>query len=68
MSPISTTPTLDVNDGSIALAPLRDHHYKALLEMLGYPELLEDPRFNSMGGRLKHMDQVMVIKTPASTP
>ena len=33
--------------------------------MLGYPELLEDPRFNSMGGRLMHMDQVMeVLKTP----
>ena len=33
--------------------------------MLGYPELLEDPRFNSMGGRLMHMDQVMeVLKNP----
>ncbi len=66
MSPISDYyQTLDVSDGSIALAPLKDHHYKALLEMLGYPELLEDSRFNSMGGRLKHMDQVMeIIKNP----
>jgi crotonobetainyl-CoA:carnitine CoA-transferase CaiB-like acyl-CoA transferase len=66
MSPISDYyQTLDLSDGSIALAPLRDHHYKALLEMLGYPELLEDPRFSSMGGRLKHMDQVMeILKSP----
>ena len=66
MSPISDYyQTLDLSDGSIALAPLRDHHYKALLEMLGYPELLEDPRFSSMGGRLKHMNQVMeILKSP----
>ena len=66
MSPISDYyQTLDLSDGSIALAPLRDHHYKALLEMLGYPELLEDPRFSSMGGRLKHMNQVMeILKRP----
>ena len=53
--------TLDLRDGSIALAPLQDHHWNAILPMLGYPELLEDPRFNSMGGRLMHMDQVMEI-------
>ena len=66
MSPISDYyQTLDLSDGSIALAPLRDHHYKALLEMLGYPELLEDPRFSSVGERLKHMDQVMeILKSP----
>ncbi|MAI68883.1 MAG: CoA transferase [Rhizobiales bacterium TMED143] len=53
--------TLDLRDGSVALAPLHDHHWNALLPMLGYPELLEDPRFNSMGGRLMHMDHVMEI-------
>ena len=62
MSPISDYyQTLDLSDGSIALAPLQDHHCKAILPMLGYPELLEDPRFNSMGGRLMHMDHVMEI-------
>ena len=53
--------TLDLHDGSIAMAPLQDHHWNAILPMLGYPELLEDPRFNSMGGRLMHMDHVMEI-------
>ena len=62
MPPISDYyQTLDLRDGSIALAPLQDHHWNAILPMLGYPELLEDPRFNSMGGRLMHMDHVMEI-------
>ena len=62
MPPISDYyQTLDLRDGSIALAPLQDHHWNAILPMLGYPELLEDPRFNSMGGRLMHMDDVMEI-------
>ena len=57
--------TLDLRDGSIAMAPLQDHHWNAILPMLGYPELLEDPRFNSMGGRLMHMDHVMeILKQP----
>jgi len=56
---------LHLKDGALAIAALQDHHYQALLPMIGYPELLDDPRFNSMGGRLMHIDEVMaVLKVP----
>lgn len=55
---------LRLKDGAISMAPLHDHHWQALLPMLGYPELLEDPDYNNMAGRAKNMTAVMgLIKT-----
>lgn len=50
---------LSLKDGSITMAPLHDHHWQALLPMLGYGELLDDARFNSMAGRAANMDLAM---------
>ncbi|MDA9230384.1 CoA transferase [Alphaproteobacteria bacterium] len=50
---------LSLKDGSITMAPLHDHHWHALLPMLGYAELLDDARFNCMAGRAANMDQAM---------
>ena len=56
---------LHLKDGALAIAALHDHHWQAILPMLGYPELLDDPRFNSMGGRLMHIGEVMdILKVP----
>ncbi len=40
--PVGTMPT---SDGFINVTAMREHHYVALCEVLGRPELIEDPRF-----------------------
>ncbi len=56
---------LKLKDGAITLAPLHDHHWNALLPMLGYPELVDDPTYGTMAGRAANMDQVMgLLKYP----
>ena len=43
------------------LAPLSDEHWKALLPMLGYPELINTPLYASIASRMTNMDQVMTV-------
>ena len=66
MSPMSDYyQTLNLHDGSIALAPLRDPEWKVVLDLVGYPELLDGPIFATMGSRLSNMDKVnQIFKTP----
>ena len=66
MSPMSDYyQTLNLHDGSIALAPLRDPEWKVVLDLIGYPELLDGPIFATMGSRLSNMDKVnQIIKAP----
>ena len=66
MSPVSDYyQTLDLKDGSIAVAALQDKHWKALLPLIGYPELVDNPMFKTMGARLSHMSKVLkVLKSP----
>ena len=66
MSPMSDYyQTLNLHDGSIALAPLRDPEFKVVLDLVGYPELLDGPIFATMGSRLSNMDKVnQILKTP----
>ncbi|MDE0747308.1 MAG: CoA transferase [Porticoccaceae bacterium] len=66
MSPMSDYyQTLNLHDGSIALAPLRDPEWKVVLDLVGYPELLDGPIFATMGSRLSNMDKVnQIIKAP----
>ena len=66
MSPVSDYyQTLDLKDGSIAVAALQDKHWKALLPLIGYPELVDNPIFKTMGARLSNMSEVLkVLKSP----
>ena len=66
MSPVSDYyQTLDLKDGSIAVAALQDKHWKALLPLIGYPELVANPMFKTMGARLSNMSKVLkVLKSP----
>ena len=41
----------------LALLPYWDNHWKTFCELAGRPELVEDPRFSSMGERLKNINE-----------
>ena len=57
--------TINYSDGAVAVAPLRDHHWEALLPMLGYPELLDTAPYNSVPARMTNMKEVtQVLKKP----
>ena len=57
--------TINYKDGGVAVAPLTNDHWKALLPILGYPELLGTPLYASIASRMTNMDQVMkVLRTP----
>ena len=57
--------TINYSDGAVAVAPLRNHHWEALLPMLGYPELLGTPPYNSVPARMTNMREVtQVLKNP----
>lgn len=57
--------TINYKDGGVAVAPLTNDHWKALLPMLGYPELLGTPLYASIASRMTNMDQVTkVLRTP----
>lgn len=44
--------------GWIALGANHQHQVKALLEVLGHPELIDDPRFRDHPARVAHYDEV----------
>lgn len=57
--------TINYSDGGIAVAPLTDSHWEALLPMLGYPELIGTPVYGSVAARMSNMKEVLkVLKSP----
>ena len=57
--------TINYSDGGIAVAPLTDNHWEALLPMLGYPELIGAPIYASVATRMSNMKEVLkVLKSP----
>ena len=57
--------TINYSDGGVAVAPLTDSHWEALLPMVGYPELIGTPLYASIGSRMTNMKQVVeVLKNP----
>ena len=57
--------TINYSDGGIAVAPLTDTHWEALLPMLGYPELIGTPIYASVATRMSNMKEVLkVLKSP----
>ena len=45
-------------DGYVVLNSPGDHHFRAILAVMGRPELADDPRFISRGARVKNMEAV----------
>ena len=57
--------TINYSDGGVAVAPLADSHWEALLPMVGYPELIGTPLYASIGSRMINMKQVVeVLRNP----
>lgn len=57
--------TINYSDGGIAVAPLTDTHWEALLPMLGYPELIGTPIYASVAARMSNMKEALkVLKSP----
>lgn len=48
-------------DGHICVLPSSDKHWKAILEIAGRADLLEDPRFASRTTRLEHREELNAI-------
>jgi len=46
------------DDGYVVLNCPGDHHFRAVLDVMGRSELKDDPRFNSRGTRVAHMLEV----------
>ena len=55
--------TINYSDGGVAVAPLRDSHWEALLPMLGYPELVGTPMYGSIPARMSNMREVTKVIT-----
>lgn len=55
ISPYNVYPT---SDGYVVLNCPGDHHFHAVLEVLGHPELKGDPRFVSRSARVVHFEAV----------
>jgi CoA:oxalate CoA-transferase len=53
MAPYNVYPTAD---GAIAILSVSEAHWLATIDVLGHPEWGHDPRFESYGARVKHMD------------
>lgn len=57
--------TINYSDGGVAVAPLTNEHWEALLPMLGYPELIGTPLYESVASRMTNMKDVLeVLKSP----
>jgi crotonobetainyl-CoA:carnitine CoA-transferase CaiB-like acyl-CoA transferase len=57
--------TINYSDGAVAVAPLKDTHWEALLPMLGYPELVGTGPYASVPARMTNMNKIMhVLKSP----
>jgi crotonobetainyl-CoA:carnitine CoA-transferase CaiB-like acyl-CoA transferase len=50
-------------DGYISVIASSDAQYERLLRVLGRPELIEDPRFNSTAARAENIDTVLAVLT-----
>ncbi len=53
--------TMKTTNGYMNVTAMRDHHYDALCDILGLPELKNDPRFNSREIRIKNEKELMIL-------
>jgi formyl-CoA transferase len=55
ISPYNVYPA---SDGYVVLNAPGDHHFRAMLDVIGHPELKDDPRFLTRTTRVAHMQDV----------
>ena len=51
-------------DGHISTSFLLDHWWRALKELMGHPQLAENPEYDRASGRRKHMDALEELTSP----
>lgn len=62
LDPLTCTyAVLAARDGHYVIAALGDEQFNAVFALIGKPELMDDPRFNSTPGRLVHYRTLMDI-------
>jgi crotonobetainyl-CoA:carnitine CoA-transferase CaiB-like acyl-CoA transferase len=49
---------MPTGDGELIIIAANDHQFRRLATAIGAPELLDDPRFGSMGERTAHRDEL----------
>jgi len=57
--------TYAASDGFFNMNARRDQHFKALMEMVGRPDMAEDPRYQTPDGRIQHSDELDAVIRPA---
>ena len=53
--------TMRTADGFINITAMREHHYKALCDVIGKPELATDPRYDERDKRIEREKELMPI-------
>lgn len=53
-------------DGWIALLPYTDRNWRDFFRIAGRPELIDDPRFDSINSRTRHVRELYAIKAEAA--
>ena len=62
MPPLSESyKILDTKDGSIACTALTDGHWAAILKLLDREDLIADPRYASLPGRMANFPEIMTL-------
>ena len=56
---ICPTGVFRAHDGYLIIMAFLDHQWRALCELMGCPELAQDPRFATNAARLEHRDEVV---------
>jgi crotonobetainyl-CoA:carnitine CoA-transferase CaiB-like acyl-CoA transferase len=56
--------TFPCRDGVIGLNAYQMVHWQQMCAFFGVPELLQDPRFESMGGIIQHLDEARAVFAP----
>ena len=51
--------TVNAKDGAVAAAPVSDEHWRAILSLVEREELLDDPRYATIQGRVANMGAVV---------
>ncbi|QIB67642.1 CoA transferase [Kineobactrum salinum] len=52
---------LRTRDGYVCMMPYTDSHWRAFFKEVGASELIDDPRFSSIGDRTQHIDELYKI-------
>lgn len=57
--------TYETADGFLNMNARRDPHYKALMALIGHPELVDDPRYATADARVANRDALDAVVRPA---